>query len=59
MILRQWDYGRDRRRTLDLPAVYRRLAAIKGHLRIELGAAINRKKTPDLVFEVLLEGAAP
>ena len=27
--------------------------------RTEIGNAINRKRTPDLVFQVLLEGGAP
>lgn len=55
VVLRQWD----RSRILDFSAILKRLAEIKGYLRSELGTAINRKKTPDLVFEVLLEGASP
>ena len=52
--LRQWD----RRRFFDLKIILERLGDVKGYWRSEVGSAINRKKTPDLVFQVLLGGGA-
>lgn len=49
----------DRRRPFDLKLVLRRLAALKGYWRAQIAAAIHRKKTPELVFQVLLEGGRP
>jgi len=37
----------------EIPAAMARLAGLKGHLRSELASAIQRKRTPDLVFEVV------
>ena len=53
VVLRQWD----RRQSIDLAAALQRLAALKGPWRSEVGRAISRKRTPDLVFQVLLDGA--
>lgn len=36
-----------------------RLAANSGRMRSELARAINRKKTPELMFRVVLEGDMP
>jgi ribosome-binding factor A len=55
VVLRQWDHSR----AFDLRMVLGRLAELKGYWRTEIGGAINRKKTPDLAFEVLLDGGAP
>lgn len=52
VVLRQWDPGR----SFDIKSVVSRLAEVKGYWRSEIGGAINRKKTPDLVFQVLLAG---
>jgi Ribosome-binding factor A len=52
VVLQQWD----RQRRCDLASVLHRLAEVKGYWRTEIGNAIRRKKTPDLVFQVLLEG---
>jgi len=50
--LRQWDHSRP----LDLKTVLARLAEVKGYWRSEVGGAVNRKKAPDLVFQVRLAG---
>jgi ribosome-binding factor A len=55
VVLRQWD----RERSFDFKLVMRRLAESKGYWRTEIGRAIHRKKTPELVFQVLLDGGAP
>ena len=39
--------------------VMARLAANSGRMRSELARAINRKKTPELLFRVVLEGDMP
>ena len=52
VVLRQWDPDR----LVDFRAVVSHLAEVKGYWRSEIGSAINRKKTPDLVFQVLLAG---
>ena len=39
--------------------VLARLAEHTGHLRSELARAINRKKTPELMFRVILAGDLP
>jgi ribosome-binding factor A len=39
--------------------VMARLAANAGRMRSELARAINRKKTPELLFRVVLEGDMP
>ncbi len=43
----------------DLKAVLARLGEVKGYWRAQIAAAINRKKVPDLVFQVVPGGAAP
>ena len=48
-----------REQTCDLKLVVRRLAELKGYWHMEIGKAIHRKKTPDLIFQVLLEGGVP
>jgi ribosome-binding factor A len=53
VVLRQWDHARG----FDLADILQRLAAAKGYWRSEVARAINRKKTPDLVFQVLLTEA--
>lgn len=53
--LRQWDHSR----SLDLKTILAHLAEVKGYWRAEVGSAINRKKTPDLLFQVLLAGGGP
>lgn len=53
VVLRQWDQGR----ALDLKTILARLAGVKGYWRAEVGHAVNRKKAPDLFFQVLLAGA--
>ena len=50
--LQQWD----RNRSLDLKTVLAHLAEAKTYWRLEVGRATNRKKTPDLMFQVLLAG---
>lgn len=52
VVLRQWDPHR----LFDLRSVVSRLAEVKSYWRSEISGAINRKKTPDLVFQVLLAG---
>ncbi len=39
--------------------VMARLAANSGRMRSELARAINRKKTPELLFRVVIEGDMP
>ena len=51
--LQQWDGDR----VLDLAAVLGELARLKSYWRGQIGRAIHRKRTPDLVFQVLLAGA--
>lgn len=53
VVLRQRNPGS----ALDYRSVVGRLAEVKGYWRSEIGRAINRKKTPDLVFQVLLAEA--
>lgn len=49
VILRPWGPAASR----DLGKVLASLAAAKGYWRSQIAAAINRKKVPDLVFQVL------
>jgi ribosome-binding factor A len=55
VVLRPWRHEQ----ACDLKLVLQQLAELKGYWRTEIGNAIHRKKTPDLVFQVLLEGGAP
>jgi hypothetical protein len=55
VVLRPWKLEQ----SCDLKLVLRRLAELKSYWRTEIGNAIHRKKTPDLVFQVLLAGDAP
>jgi ribosome-binding factor A len=50
VVLRPWSPAASR----DLKAVLISLGEIKGYWRSQIAAAINRKKVPDLVFQVLL-----
>ena len=52
VVLRPWD----RTRSYDLAPVMRRLGELKGYWRSEIGRAINRKRTPELVFQLGGEG---
>ena len=52
VVLRPWQHEQP----CDLKLVLRRLAQMKGYWRTEIGNTIHRKKTPDLVFQVLPEG---
>lgn len=38
---------------VDCAVVLERLGAARGYLRVQIAAAIHRKRTPELVFEVL------
>lgn len=49
VVLRHWDH----RRPFDLKGILKRLAEVKGRWRSEVASDINRKKAPDLVFQVL------
>ena len=53
--LRQWD----RDRAIDLKTTLAHLAEVKGYWRAEVGRSVNRKKIPDLVFQVLPAGGEP
>ena len=55
VVLRPWQLEQP----CDLTLVLRRLAELKGYWRTEICKAINRKKTPNLVFHILLEGGLP
>lgn len=55
VVLRQWN----RDCVFDLGEILGRLAELKGYWRTEIGGAINRKRTPDLSFQVVLDGGAP
>jgi ribosome-binding factor A len=50
--LRPWNHDC----AYDLKTVLVRLSEVKGYWRSEVGSAINRKKTPDLVFQILPGG---
>ena len=54
VVLRPWGLAINH----DLKAVLARLGEVKGYWRAQVAAAINRKKVPDLVFQVLPAGGA-
>jgi ribosome-binding factor A len=54
VVLRPWSPAASR----DLKVVLASLGEVKGYWRAQVAAAINRKKVPDLVFQVLPGGCA-
>ncbi len=54
VVLRPWSPDASH----DLKAVLARLGEVNGYWRAQVAAAINRKKVPDLVFQVLPAGGA-